>query len=882
MMLCGLSFAESTIRSRIWPSGKRAPTPVRSGARSPWKRSSGNGPLWHSRHKPTCRLATIARPRDGSPLAPVSEAVIESSARALPAKNENAIAQALHQFNAVVLQRHRADALAGRLGERVQHRRRRDADRRLADAAPDWAARGHEDGLHLRHLRDAHRVVLVEVRLLDAPVLHRALLEEQCRQAVDEGARDLALDLRRVHGVAGVGGGDDAVHLDLVAVAHRDFAGRGDEAVEAMQVRKAAIDAAGRWLAPADLIGHRVQHAQIPWMFRHKLAPELERILAGRVRELVHEALDEQRVLVDVDAAPETRRHVGVAHRVVDQQVRHGVAERVLARLEHALEAQGVAPLLRLHDFGTNRSEDRLAREAHVQPSEVAARVQAAGEPALHHWVVLAVRHVLLARPEHLHRGSGHLLGDEHRLPDVVVRVGATPSEAAAQHDVVHVDLVGREARGLEDLREGAFAVLRRAPHLAALRRPAHGRVHRLHAGVVLVWEVVRRLDFLRRAGERGLHVAARLVADEGLLRVQSRLEDLRDARARHLGVLALVPDDRQLLERGLGVPPGVGDHRDAGVADLHHFLHAGHAAHLGGVEALHLAAEHRAVLHRRVQHTGELDVDAVHHGAVDLPRSVEALQRLARDLPGFGILERNVLGLLEARGGFGHLAVGRLASRGLVRDDAVRSRALGGWNFPLVGCGFDEHHARGGSALAHILVRLADAAAAARGELAPGALARDALAGRRVLDHDLVPVAIELLGHELGEAGERALAHFGADHADGSGVVRADHHPDGDFGRAVGRAHDGGTEGRKAQAQREAATNGGAADEEGTTRKFRHGCHGRLPHAALAAMWIASRTCWKVPQRQMLVMAASMSASLGLGFVLRSAATAMIMPDWQ
>src|SRR5260221_7684251 len=44
-----------------------------------------------------------------------------------------------------------------------------------------------------------------------------------------------------------------------------------------------------------------------------------------------------------------------------------------------------------------------------------------------------------------------------------------------------------------------------------------------------------------------------------------------------------------------------------------------------------------------------------------------------------------------------------------------------------------------------------------------------------------------------------------------------------------------------------------------------------RSPHAALAAAWIASRTCWKVPQRQMLVMAESMSASLGLGLVLRS-----------
>src|SRR5438552_2277473 len=167
MMLCGLAFVGSTIRCRISPSVSRAAF-LRSGARLPWNRSSGNGPLWHKRHRPTWRFATIARPRDGSPLTPVSEAGIESAARAFPARSENAIALASYHFNAVVLQRHRADALAGRLGVRVQHRGRRDADRRLADPAPYRAARRHQDRLHFRHLRDAHRVVLVEIRLLDA------------------------------------------------------------------------------------------------------------------------------------------------------------------------------------------------------------------------------------------------------------------------------------------------------------------------------------------------------------------------------------------------------------------------------------------------------------------------------------------------------------------------------------------------------------------------------------------------------------------------------------------------------------------------------------------------------------------------------------------
>ena len=50
----------------------------------------------------------------------------------------------------------------------------------------------------------------------------------------------------------------------------------------------------------------------------------------------------------------------------------------------------------------------------------------------------------------------------------------------------------------------------------------------------------------------------------------------------------------------------------------------------------------------------------------------------------------------------------------------------------------------------------------------------------------------------------------------------------------------------------------------------------------ALAASWIAARTSWNVPQRQMLVIAASMSASVGFGFCASSAAAAMIMPHWQ
>ena len=217
------------------------------------------------------------------------------------------------------------------------------------------------------------------------------------------------------------------------------------------------------------------------------------------------------------------------------------------------------------------------------------------------------------------------------------------------------------------------------------------------------------------------------------------------------------------------------------------------------------------------------------------------------------------------------------------MRDDAVGGGAFRDRHLPFIGRGLDQHHACGGAALADIVLGGADAAAAAGREIAPGALARHALAGRGKFGHDLGPVAFQFLGDELGEAGERALAHLRARDADHHGVVGPDHDPGVDFGRAVGGADDRGSAKGKIEAEREPGADRGGADDEGTAVELGSNVlvHG-LPPQAFAIEWIASRTCWKVPQRQILVMASSMSASLGFGFSLSSAATAMIMPLWQ
>ena len=152
----------------------------------------------------------------------------------------------------------------------------------------------------------------------------------------------------------------------------------------------------------------------------------------------------------------------------------------------------------------------------------------------------------------------------------------------------------------------------------------------------------------------------------------------------------------------------------------------------------------------------------------------------------------------------------------------------------------------------------------------APDAFAREVLAGRRIFGRDFRPVAFELLGDELREAGQRPLPHLGARDADDDGVVRPDDDPCGDLGRAVGGARD--TRAPNGRSNPSASPPPIAAEPMTKERRLilRVVIHGRPLLHALAAAWIAARTCWNVPQRQMLVIAASMSASVGFGLLVQ------------
>src|SRR5258708_6285707 len=104
-------------------------------------------------------------------------------------------------------------------------------------------------------------------------------------------------------------------------------------------------------------------------MDRSRLAPELERILANRMRQLVHETFKIDRVVIDVHAAPEARRDGGIAHRVLDQEIGNRISNRSIAARIEALECGGVHAVDQC--FWAKAEQERLPRQADSQRGHI-------------------------------------------------------------------------------------------------------------------------------------------------------------------------------------------------------------------------------------------------------------------------------------------------------------------------------------------------------------------------------------------------------------------------------------------------------------------------------------------------------------------------------
>ena len=237
-----------------------------------------------------------------------------------------------------------------------------------------------------------------------------------------------------------------------------------------------------------------------------------------------------------------------------------------------------------------------------------------------------------------------------------------------------------------------------------------------------------------------------------------------------------------------------------------------------------------------------------------------------------------------------------------------VGDRAFGRADAELRGGGPQQHLARRGAGDAHAVVSGAAHRHRSAGDLqskpareAVGAVVETALEWtRHVVDeraHDVgvririerrrflhaheVPVGVHLLRGHHGERGLRALTHLAVRDEDRDDVVGRHQDPRGELAALLGVL------GTEPMASRRKRGSGHAEDEPAADE--RAGADERasrpLAHYAppcSARPWIALRMRAKVPQRQMLVMAASMSASVACGRSASSADTAMIIPDWQ
>src|SRR5215470_9511212 len=160
------------------------------------------------------------------PVADFCTAATRRSARASNSLEMRLAPQLLCPLEVVVLQRERADALAGCSKDRVAERRRHERWRRLANAAPESAAR-HDNALDSRRLGKTHHRIVVEVRLLDAPVLNGDLAKLRGGEAPHDAAFYLLGNGERIDGIARIERKDDTTHPHVPGVAERHLEDHG-------------------------------------------------------------------------------------------------------------------------------------------------------------------------------------------------------------------------------------------------------------------------------------------------------------------------------------------------------------------------------------------------------------------------------------------------------------------------------------------------------------------------------------------------------------------------------------------------------------------------------------------------------------------------------
>ena len=264
-------------------------------------------------------------------------------------------------------------------------------------------------------------------------------------------------------------------------------------------------------------------------------------------------------------------------------------------------------------------------------------------------------------------------------------------------------------------------------------------------------------------------------------------------------------------------------------------------------VHSANLAAKNRTGADGGIQHAGQAQIHAIDLAAIKLFRRIQPRDGFAGDFPALRILQGNIRGRCQPRGRFRHLAEAGAAPAWAVGDDAIGHAAFAGRNTPAIGRCLHQHHARRRTALADIIMAVANAAAATGGHISPGAIARQVLARCWIFGGHLGPIAFQFLSDQLREACQRALPHFRPRDADHDRVIRPHHDPDIDLRHASTALRGSRFHQRRMKAKGEGAKGGRHRRQQATAGRMCDGIHDAVPPQPLvlmpAARWMPART---------------------------------------
>ena len=394
---------------------------------------------------------------------------------------------------------------AGRGIDRVAQRRRPRRHAGLADAAGRLAALD-DVNLDLRRLIDAQHAVVVEIGLLDPPLVDGDLAIERRGEAEDQAAFELRHDGVGIDGDAGIDRRGDAAQMHLALLVDFGLHHGRDETAERRLHADATSDARRQRLAPAGFFRHEVERRQQPRVLPKHRAAEIDRILARLARQLVHEAFDGEHVVVGADPAPEPGRHRRrFGPHIFDMEIGN-----VVGHVDRAIDGVDVDAFLERRRQPAR--QDRPNRRPVFPADDLAVR-QARGDRVAIDRAIDIVLDVFLAGPYHLHRPVD-LLGDANGRDH---HVGLEPAaEAAAEQMVVDDHLLDRKPGGLRRLRLHPGHDLRAGPDFAGIRLDMNGGVQRLHRRMGEKRQLVGRIEPV--AGRKALGDVAFGFGDRAIL----------------------------------------------------------------------------------------------------------------------------------------------------------------------------------------------------------------------------------------------------------------------------------------------------------------------------------------------------------------------------